>query len=435
MSSLQLYINNTLIPGEDVIEYPKSTEKLSEDGKVLPDSLEFIIDNVDKTKYDDRYSGSFFYATEWYGDLVELYDTDLGVKLFEGIQTDLQADDGKGTLKIEASNYFAYLKDRECVYSNSSDKTPAQIIYELLTDEDIGNISDDNIVYDGFQDAINVQTANSVYINVDYDAENKKNVLSIINELLRITQCALYSKKNLIYFYRWDEYSGEIGAEISGRDIFTKTFKQYYNDKNVFNSVSIAYDNSGTVAYATGSDSTSISLYGERKFSVPDEDVDSTSSSDFKILCRNATGAAYLADLVLQRYKNHKKMFEASIIDAMNYIEPGDQIDLNFDNFIREPGIIIEREYDRNKKEIKIKGEFLNLPVNYYSRDVEPPESVELISAISSGNGRVLLKWTKSTESDWLGYKIYFTSTPGMWWQEICNIGKSPLDQKNYSNY
>lgn len=430
MSNLSLYINNSLIPPEDILKYPKEKEKLSDNNKILPSDIKLTLDNVDKTKYDDRYPGSFFYATDWYGDIVELYDNDLEEFIFKGTLTNLLANDGAGELDIEASNYLVNLKDKTCIYSNNSDKTPSAIIYELLTDSDNGNIDASNIVFSGFQNAINIQDANSVYYNVNFDAENNKNVMDVINELCRITQCHVYSKKNLIYLYQWTEYNGEIGTEIAGRHLVTKTFKQFYDDSNIYNSYNVAYDNSGTVNYSEDNDATSISTYGERVFKIPDDDVDSTSSSAFNILCRNQTGADYVGDLALNRLKNQKKLFTLTVVDSLNTLQLGDQIDLNFDNFVREPGEIIEREYNRDKREIKFKGEFSNLPVNYYSRDTEPPQSPELISAIPSGNGAVTLKWTKSTESDFLGYKVYLTATPGMWYQEECNLGKSPIDLK-----
>jgi len=431
MNNLSIYISNTLVPSEVIREYPKSQEKLSFDGKVIPDSIEITLDNIDRTEYDDRYPGSLFYGSTFYGDPVEIYDNDLGTSLFQGILVDIQADDGSGTLKIEASNYLRKLSDTPCVHANSSDKTPAEIIYEVLTDATCGNFDASTIVYGGFQESINIQTANSAFINDTFTADNNKNCLAVINELLRMSCCEMYSKQNLIYLKQWQEYNGEIGTSIEKRHVISGTYKHYYEDKYVYNSCSIAYDNAGTAAYVTDSDATSIARFGKRAYNVPDEDVDSTTSTDFNIIYRNATGAAWIADLILTRFSNFKKYSELSISDDLYYVELGEQFDLNWTPFIREPVRLIERELDKNSGLIKCKVEFLNLPEEYYDRDVTAPDPVELIAAIASSSGTVVIKFTKNLDTDWLGYRIYFSSTPGVWYSEICNYGQSPIDCKS----
>jgi hypothetical protein len=430
MSNLTLYINNSEIESKYIVSHPKEKIVLNESGRSLPGEFTLSLDNTDKSIFDDRYQGSFFYGTEWYGDLVEYYDNDTGEYIFTGKLIDIEADDANGLLNISASSPLADLRDKICIYSSTTDTTPAEHIYNILTDEDNGNIDPSLIIFADFQNAINIQDANSVYYNIDFDADKNKKILDVISELADITQSSLYTEKNKIKLHFWQPYSGGIGYELPKRFVMPNTYKQNYDDKDVVNTYSIVYDNAGTRAYATGSDSWSVATYGERVFSVPKDTVDSTDSTAFNIICKNSTGADYLGALAINRYKNRKKLFSVKYEGALNYIPLGGQLDLNYDEFVREPTLITVKEYDREKQQISIQGEFSNLPVNYISRDTEAPIPPELISVVPSGVGGVILKWTKSTETDWLGYKIYFTATPGMWYQDLCNRGMSPIDAK-----
>lgn len=429
--SLSIYISNTLIPDTAIREYPKSSEALSFDGKVIPDTITFTVDNIERTEYDDRYVGSLFYGVDFYGEPVEIFDNVLGRYIFQGNLIDIEADDGAGTIKFEASNYLRNLSNTPCIYANSSDKTVAECLYEILTDANCGNISASNIVYKGFQNAINIQTANSAYVNLDFDAEKNKNCLTVINELLRMSCCYLYSRQNLIYLLQWEEYAGAIGRAVEKRHLVAGSFKQNYEDSNIYNSYSVAYDNSGTVAYSTGSNTASITKFGERKFTVPNETVDETASSKFNILYRNATGAAWAGAMILNRFTGLKKIAQFQVTDELDFVEIGEQMDLNWYPFVREPIIITSREFDKEGKTISIKGEFLNVPTEYYSRDVEPPGAPELKSVIPSGNGAVYLKWSKCFDADWSGYRVYFTTTKGEWFSDICNYGQSPIENKS----
>ncbi|NHZ87089.1 MAG: hypothetical protein GWP19_14650 [Planctomycetia bacterium] len=115
----------------------------------------------------------------------------------------------------------------------------------------------------------------------------------------------------------------------------------------------------------------------------------------------------------------------------MNFLNLNDQGDLRFGDFVGEPMRITKKKPKVEKGIIEIEGELVNFPVVHYVRDSTPPVNVELIEVFPLADGRLFIKWTKSLETDHLGYNIYFTTTLGMWEQEQSNIGQSPIESKN----
>jgi len=427
--SLTVTVNDILIPDEDILKYPKSKESIAfENNKMLPDTIEILLTNSDPTIYDDRYSGSLFFGTSFFGDIVSVFDNDINRYTFEGKLKDIPIKEQKQTIKLVATNYIDDLAKRTCIYSNAINKTIAEIIYEILTD--VGGIPASNIVYAGFQNAINIQAANTAYINIDYDANTKKSCIAVVNELLRISQCHVYTYQNLIYMYQWQPWGGQFGTDLKKKNVITKSYEHFYSQKDIVNYYRIGYDNAGTIAWESDSDAESIARFGERRFDVPNQKVDSTTSTDFKIHFRNQAGAAWAGDLAIERYKNIQKFCEMVIGSEMEFVPVADQLDLRFTPFVGEPVQIVEREYDKDKDIITVKALFLNTPEVYYVRDSEPPAAPELVSAIPLEDGGILLKWTESQEADWLGYKVYFSSSPGEWEVESCNFGRSGIDRK-----
>jgi hypothetical protein len=226
------------------------------------------------------------------------------------------------------------------------------------------------------------------------------------------------------------EYTGGIGDQIT--DILPKTYTQYYSIDQPFkilNSYRICYKNTTTILQATGSDATSIAAYGERKFLVPDEDVDDDASANFNILLRNVTGATWCGAQALLRFKYLMKICEFQTTTEYDHIHAGGQADLRFDTFYGEPCLVLEREPDTNMNTIKWKCLFLNTPHERVARDVTPPNTTQLVYATAIAGG-VVLEWAQSDAVDHMGYRVYFTTTPGEWRSEICNKGQSPIDCK-----
>lgn len=421
--SLNITISDISIPESAVVDFPVSDERIEFEGKIIPDSYTVKIDNTDPTVYDDRYSGSLFYGAGFLGDPFTAYDDDLGRYIFTGLVKNVKVDEQSDVIEVEATSYIDDLNNTVCVYSNAADKTPAECVYEILTD--VVGIDPSIIIDAGFNDAIAYQDSESVYVNVTFTAEDKKPCLQVVNELLRICQCHIYTKQNLIYMYQWREYNGEQGFYLYPRNITVGSYSHEFDDSRLFTSYSVCYDNAGSIAFATGGTTTG------KEFSVPDEEVDKTDTVDFKINLRNSTGAAFAGALAISRFGYIRKTAKLEIEGNLNFIELGDVINFKFSPFYGEPARIIGRKYDRNTNKIDIEIEYLNTPQGYYTRDVEPPAAPELVDVISIDSGAVILKWTMSQEADWLGYKIYFTTTPGEWERELCHVGRSPIDNKS----
>jgi hypothetical protein len=424
-------INDIDIPPADIKKHPAALDIIAFNNReLLPGGLDLILDNTDPSTYDDRYAGSLFFSIDWYGDEVTIYDNDLNIYVYKGLVRSLEIVDSNRTMIVKTANYIQNLKSI-CDYVNTgTDKTPAETVKEILLDSDMGNIPSSIIDERSFQKAINIQSAAGVYIYVDYDIEDNKKCLDVINEILRMSQMSLFDYNGRIYLYQWQAWNGIIGERIAGNHLIEKSYKHYFDEKNIVNYYKIAYQSGASIAWSTGSDSTSIGRYGRRGFLVPNEQIDSTTATDFKIRFKNATGAVWAGGLALSRYQTIKKYFDITIGDEMRFLELNEQIDLDFDVFVREPSRIVEMRYDKSKSTIKIKGLFLNVPNQYYSRDDDPPAAPELIS-IFSGGSSLTIKWTVNQEPDILGYKVYFTSSPGEWQSEYCNRGISPVDIKN----
>lgn len=427
---LELYINNYLIPHADVKKFPVADERIVFEGTgtLMASSYDFEMDNTDKSKYSDRVVGSFFYGMDFYNKTAELYSTLLGTTIWKGTIKNITESEKNNTIVINATNYIRNLADITCVYSNTLNKTGAQIIYEILTQ--VALIPVDDIFYSSFQNVINIQDANQVYFNVSYTSEDGKSCLDIINEICRITQSHLYLYNNIISLYQWSAWSGGSGFELKAKDIIESSYSHTYDNKLIYNNISVVYESSGSVAYSTVSDATSILKYGKRSFNVPNEKIDSTSSSSFKILLKTSTGAAYCKNLALNRFKEIRKYCEFAVDSGFDFLTLNTQADLTFDTYSLEPVRVIERKIDNNNNTITLKCEFLNIPVRV-SRDTESPLPPEINSVFPMADGGIFIKLTKNNESDFNGNNIYFSTNIVEWNYEICNLGESPIAVKN----
>lgn len=438
--SRTIYINNTALTSSDVIEWPKQSEVMAFEGSnIIPEDIEFTLNNYDHD-YDDRYAASIFYGTSGYGLIVQLWDDDAGRFIFEGKIVQITVDDGSGETRVEAASYLADLSDTSCQYTNYTgvaftQKTPAAAIYEILTNE--AGIPAASIIYSGFQRAINIQTASSVFVEVlseDAAGEtNNNSCADIINELLRVSHCNLYTQNNMVCLKQWETYAGAIGVPVYSHNLPGGEYQHYYatdGDIPIFNSYVVYYDSSGTATKLTGQDATSVTAYGERRFLVPDADMDSTTSTDYRVLMANATGGAWVGTTAIARYKDMRRMCEFTTDDSLEYSHVGDQLDLRFDPFVGEPVMVVERNYDNDAGRIEWKCLFLNSPTEVVERDTTAPDTVYVVNAEQIDFG-IRVTWNKSAAADHAGYKVYFSSVPGMWRTEICNKGTSPIDNKS----
>jgi hypothetical protein len=428
--SYSYLINNTDIPESDIKAAPKTDEKIIFGGKfVIASEIEIILDNTDPALYDPFTTNSLFFGVAWYNDTVEIYQD--GNIVFKGKLKDISRNDNDHTLTLKASNNIKELIDQKCVISSSSNTTPADLIYDILI---AAGIDEDDIYDATFQTAINIQTTNTVYANCTYTKQDNKSCLQVIEELCRISNCSFYLRDNKICLYQWEEYSGALGYVVRAKNLIEKSFKFESDDSNIYNDYSIAYDSAGTVARATGTDAASITQYGEKSFVAPNESVNSTATTAHKIILKNSTGAAWIGAQILSRYSDliYKCSFSLdNTAGQFDHIRLGDQLDLLFDSFQREPVRLVEMKRDDDKFKIDVSCEFLNLPVEFYSRDTTAPEEVEIMSVYPSSEGALTVKWTQSPESDHLGYLLYFSASNGEFESEFSKLGVSPVELKN----
>jgi hypothetical protein len=427
--TIRTYIAEYEIPEADILSAVTSDEALSFEGEfTVNDEYTIKIDNVDKTAYDISTPDSFFYQGEHIGDDLVRYDDETGRTIVNAVITNLTADDS--TLEITVESPLSQILEKNCQYTNATNKTPAQIIYELLTDEDNGNLDAGAMVYAGFQNGIAIQAAASAYVNVAYadsasgDEASGTTIGTVINELLRISHGHLYQVDGLIYYYQYEPYDGSIGNQVYADDIVAGSFKTYFSNGATFpeyHSYAVAYANSTAILYATGGSSAS----GTGRFMVPDTDPDSTTAEDFNILYRNATGAAWSGSTAISRFGKLLQICEFKAFGDLDFIHVGDQVDLRFDYFYGEPCLVIEREVEEDSDTIRFKCLFLNTPVEIVDRDTTAPDTIEMDSA-TFASGACTVKFTKSDATDHLYYRLYFTSG-GNWKRETCNLGKSPV--------
>jgi len=431
--SLVISLNNTDIDNNTLKRFPFGDEKVAFNNRnLIAARLDIELDNTDRTIYDDRYSGSLFFGVSWRDTDVTVWDTDALAFIFKGRMKNLVVDDRKDTLTVKASNYIQDLATTPCVKTNTANWTPANRIYEILTSSTLGAIPAANVNFSGFQEADNIQIAASVYTNIIFTLEDNKSCMDVINELLRMSNCELFSQENIIHLWQWRQYSGALGTVIRKRDVLTKQYRHWFEDKNMANDYQILYDNAGTATAKTGSDATQIAAFGKKTFLVPNQAVDSTTTADFKLLYKSVTAATWAGENatygILTRYKYLKKHFDITVGDEFDYVKVGEQIDLDeFDNFVREPCRITEKKHSRDKRTINFKGYFLNTPNSYFARDTEAPGKPELIEVLPMNDGGLVAIWTLNTESDYVGNRIYYTTTRGEWYIEESNLGKSPV--------
>ncbi len=435
--SLQVTIYDTSIPDSDIIQYGKSEISVDFNGAALiAATMDIVLNDLDKTAYNPLYTGSLFFGVAWYNKWVTIYDNDAGHYMWKGRIKNVESDWGRNELKVTTTNFVQDMIDAVCEYSNDSDKTGAEIIYELLTEH--LEIDETYIKYSGFQNAINIQDDNSAYLTVEIEKSDNKSIKSVIEKICRLTVCEFYDDNNIIHIDQYADWNGILGEPIKHKDIQPNTFRFYSDDTYIYNEYKIAYDSGGSIAYVEDEDSTSQSAYGiTRPFLEPDEKTDAASSSDLLIIYRNSTGATWAGDLVLSKFKNTKYFCDFYLVNKnkrFSYLPVNTQLDLDFyEPFIREPVRIKSRIHDRDAESVFVKAEFLNLPVNKYSRDTTPPSPPEIICAIPNEDGTVILRWTKNPETDHVGYLLYFTVSPGEWESEFSDLGMSPVDIKNPS--
>lgn len=423
--ALVITIDSNEIPAGDIRTYPVARNVAEFNNNLIASEMDIVLDNTDGS-YSDTNAVSIFYGVAWVDKEVTVYDDELGIYTWKGRIKNLTQDDGSRTLTVRTANYVRDMVDVTCVYSASA-ITPAAAVYNILTT--LIGVTASYIQYDGFQDAIAIQTAGSATINITFTADDNKSCMSVIQELLRMSHCVLYTVNNILHLWQWRAWDGVLGTRVNDQYIVPGTFKSEF-DFTQYNAYSIYYNNAGT---ATLRSITKSGTDGEKKFVVPDENVESTTATNYRILYQAQAGADWAGVKAYTRYANPTKKCSFTLTEEMRDLAPNEQIDLTTGDYVNEPVRLTSVTYDPNNRTVACEGIFLNLPVNAVSRDETPPEAPYLFEILPSHNG-LFIKWTQNTETDLLGYLVYLSpGSPGAWNGVITNLGPSPIDVRNPS--
>jgi hypothetical protein len=396
---------------------------------IIASTIQVVLDNISGT-YNDDDSESIFYGEDWYNSILLIKDDD-GEVLWNGRVKNIKKSDKKKQITLESKNFIQDIIDTDCTIAkgSSTDVTVSDMIYYLLTE--IVGIPATNIRLKGFLDANDIHIANSVYVILNFSDTESMSCGSVIKSLCRMTSSYIYLQNNLIYYYQPQEYDGTLGEIIRGNDVLQKTYETEFSDKELSNRFFVYYRDGAGVNFEDNDGSStqyvvdSIARYGVRDWKVPKDGFISSSASDYQILLKNSTGAAWCGALRVNLYHHLLKTCKLQMEYGKKYLKLNDQIDLNFNNFVREPVRLIEHKTDNNKKTITVKGEFLNIPYEYHERDTTIPENVHAFGIFYETDKAVIL-WNESSSPDVNKYNVYIGQNDG-YFVAIATEGVSPI--------
>lgn len=414
-----VYIDNNEIPASDIVSYPQLVAGSQNFDSAANKSIELVLNNC-QNAYSDTNSDSIFY-TEWADLDVKIEDDVNGVTLFEGNISELSQNNSDRTIVLTIKNFLKEISETVLIFSDSS--TPAEAIYNMLI---YAGISADKIDYSGFADVIASQTTDGVSITCTYAAKDNVKCVAAINELRRLSQCDLYFKANKIGITQYADWNEQLGILIDKNAIIPGSFRTQ-SEELKYNAYSVAYNGGAAVAFSTG---TLAGTDGKKVFAVPDRDVKTTVPAEVKILCDDVGSASWCGELALDRYGYKTKTLTLDLKNEYNFLQVGDQIDLTYGDFYREPVLITKVSPEIKEKKVVIEGIFRNHPHTIVARDTTPPDPPELIAVLPLYHG-LFIKWSQNTETDLLGYNIYFSTNPGEWLVEYSNYGVSPIEVKS----
>lgn len=411
---IQLYIDNSLIPDNAILSLPNTEQSLGYGDKLIASTSEVVLDNA-SGMYGDMSPTSIFTGVSWFNLSYVLKDSEFDNIIFSGkIKNIVQNDSGR-TVTVTAVNYMQDIFTKVCVYS-ATNITPADAMLAVLQ---YAGIPTANINLVSFAGASSLQSTNNFIIDISYTEINKIKCSDILNELCRLSQCSLFTRENVIYVYQWKPYAGEVGYEIN--KIVPGSFSTEYSYE-LFNKYSVVYKNGAGVLYSTG---TAPGSTTDNTISFPDKDTKSTASADFRIICVNSTGATYAGNNAVSRMNKPKKIVSFTTSMEYNYINVGEQIDLTYGDYYKEPVDITDLNLDSKSRTIQFKGTFRNLPIEYTPRDTTLPDTTIIIAVSNVTN--VYIRLADTSDPDFDHYNLYFGIDSGNMNTEMCYSGKSPL--------
>jgi len=417
-------IDGVSLPPEHVMSVSTSEISLNFAGDKLISSKTTIELSNHGYSYDDRQgTGGLFTAITWYNAIVTVYNNETSELIWEGRLKKIETDDGKLTVKLTVNDYIQDLVDTVCVITELN-TTVAEVIWKILTDAAYLAIPESRLIKSGFE--IGISQQQNTKINITYTAQDNQKCIAVLEELCRLSNSHLFQRDNKIGYWVWSQYTGILGTPIYDSDVMPGSYSQLTDDAKICNEYSIAWNNTGTAAYAAGSDAVSKTKYGPGKlFAVPGDKVESTSSAAFKIIFVTSAGAAEIGGDIISRYKDIKKTCSFQTGYHLNYISLGDILDLRFSPFTREPVRVISFKPSRDKRQIEFTCEYVNSP-QVVALDLTAPDPVEMFEALYF-EGSILLRWSHCFKPDLTQYKLYFSTSIGYWGDEF-NAGRfSPI--------
>ena len=435
---IKVFIDDIEIPESDIKKISEpAIEKLKFNfNNLISATLTIELSNVYPEKYDEEIENSFFGQRNWYNMNIKLYDTDTELYIWDGRIKNIKKSDSNHILKIESNNYIKEIVETTCYVNMGllNDVTPSDLIKHLIVN--VCNIPESAVNSVSFDQAKGVQTANDCYIIANYSADGNIKVGAVINEILRITSSSLFTINNILYYSQFELYDGDPYKLIDESMILKGSYDAEYDSENIVNDYRIAYRvDENNVGFAVPSSTpdyitNSISNHGERRFSVPNEDIGDNPSS-YRLLLKNYDSAKFCGDL--KREANHfiKKICKFKVKDDIDDLYLNTNIDFSYKHLSREPMRIIERKVQPKNKTIDIKAEMLNFPFAIIDRDKTPPPPTYIVQVREGLQNSVEVLWTPSDDPQLREYILYFSRSTTDMEGEFCDQGHSPLTIQN----
>lgn len=391
------------IPADDIKNTVKSEEKLA----LSALTYNITLDNIDKSKYDERITGSLFSSYNWYKARVRAYDANNNnKKVWDGLLTNIKTSDKE--LVLCTANYVRLMADTVCIVMDiTGTLTPAHLMYAIMVDPLGLNIPADNINVYEFQAAMAYQAANNIFVKINLNTSHNVKCIAVIEELQNLSLSEVYLRDNIIGISQYDGTIPDTGLILDDDMIIPDSYDSDYDDSALINSYSIQYYNPDTTSIETVTGSSSpviISKYGAHPLVIPETEIDTSNSADFRLLLYGKAAALFIGEQSLKKEQHLREKFSIKVSDEMqDKMHINDNMLLSFYPFVHEPVKITEHIYDADQGIIDITGRFLNRPVGV-DLDISTPQLIPIISALGTTPNQLHIRWQLNSTA--IGYQI-----------------------------
>jgi len=423
-------INGVTIPQSDIISISTVNESLDHVGDTIVGSQSTIVLNNVEGAYDERVSTSLFYSTDWYNSDVTIFDTEVNLTIFTGKIKKYSIDDTTKRVTITVNDIFVDMNDVVCICSLSA-KTPAEVVYTILTDPDGMNTPEDRIVRGTFDTAIAYQASLGITIEVNYLAKDNIKVFDAIRTICSYTGAALYMKDNRIIYLQRKPYNGELGRNLYDKDIVVGSVRQISGDLPIYNAYDILYKTGSSVGSVSGVNYLSKVKYGvTNTFTVPQSGRSGSSATDYKALFSSPEAATAAGELILSMFAYRRTKIEFTLSLDYGDIMLGDIVIAQFRPYTNEPILVTDITKNVEKRTIHVKGEL----VNYYrtvALDTTPPDKPSILGCLYNYNQQRLYLEV-SYDPTVSGYYVYVSRDGTFSDMVICGDKLSPFKPETF---